>query len=164
MKKETDVIGDAMSRVEGILKVTGTANYAMDFPVNNPAHGFLFKSEIAAGKILSIDTSAAEKAEGVIAVITHENTLKVKPSRSLRGGAILQDADIEYWGENIGVVVAETFEQARFAARLIKVEYQKTAAKVDFEKEKATARKSKDREDEIHGDVEKAFKNAAVKV
>ncbi len=164
MKKETDVIGDAMSRVEGNLKVTGNANYAMDFPVNNPAYGFLFKSETAVGKILSINTGAAEKADGVIAVITHENALKVTPSRSLRGGAILQDADIEYWGENIGVVVAETFEQARYAARLIKVEYQKTPAKVDFEKEKSNARKSKDREDEIHGDVETAFKNAPVKV
>ncbi|MGI9054539.1 MAG: xanthine dehydrogenase family protein molybdopterin-binding subunit, partial [Pyrinomonadaceae bacterium] len=122
------------------------------------------KSEIAAGNILDIVTSAAEKADGVIAVITHENTLKVKPSRSLRGGAILQDASIEYWGENIGVIVAETFEQARHAARLIKVNYQKSAGKVDFEKEKANAKKSAQREDEIHGDVEKAFNSAAVKI
>lgn len=164
MKKETDVIGEAISRIDGLLKVTGTANYAMDFPVNNPAHGFLFKSEIAAGKIVSIDTKAAEKADGVIAVITHENALKVTLSRSLRGGAILQDADIEYWGENIGVVVAETFEQARFAARLIKIEYQKSAAKIDFGKEHKLAVKSKDREDEIHGDVEKALQNAAFKI
>ena len=164
MSSKTNIIGEAISRVDGFLKVTGTANYAMDFPVNNAAHGFLFKSEIAAGKIVSIDTKAAEKADGVIAVITHENALKVTLSRSLRGGAILQDADIEYWGENIGVVVAETFEQARHAARLVKVEYQKTVAKVDFEKEHKLAVKSKDREDEIHGDVEKALQNAFVKV
>ncbi len=164
MKKETDVIGEAISRVDGFLKVTGNANYAMDFPVNNPAHGYLFKSETAAGKIVSIDTSAAEKLDGVIKIITHENALKVKPSRSLRGGAILQDADIEYWGENIGVVIAETFEQARNAARLVKVEYQKSVGKVDFEKEKANARKASDRDDEIKGNVEKALKNAPVKV
>ena len=136
MSRKTNVIGEAINRIDGILKVTGTANYAMDFPVNNVAFGYFFKSETAAGKILSIDTSAAEKADGVIAVITHENALKVKLSRSLRGGAILQDADIEYFGENIGIVVAETFEQARHAARLVKVNYQKSAAKVDFEKEK----------------------------
>ena len=163
MKKETDVIGDALSRVEGVSKVTGTASYAMDFHLNNSAYGYLFKSDIAAGKIVSIDVGAAEKAAGVIAVITHENALKVSP-KGLRGGAILQNADVKYWGENIGVVVAETFEQARHAARLIKVEYQKTAGKVDFEKEKANAVKPKDREDEIHGDVETALKNAAVKV
>ncbi len=164
MSSKTNVIGEAINRIDGFLKVTGTANYAMDFPINNAAHGYLFKSETAAGKILSIDKSAAEKAAGVIAVITHENTIKVKPSRALRGGAILQDADIEYFGENIGIVVAETFEQARYAARLVKVNYQKTDAKVDFEKEKANARKSAQREDEIRGDVEKAFQAAQFKV
>ncbi|MEP7039084.1 MAG: xanthine dehydrogenase family protein molybdopterin-binding subunit, partial [Acidobacteriota bacterium] len=151
-------------RIDGFLKVTGTANYAMDFPVNNSAHGFLFKSEIAAGKILDIDTSAAEKSPGVIAVITHKNAIKIKPSRSLRGDAVLQNADIEYFGENIGVVVAETFEQARYAARLVKVSYQKAVPKVDFEKEKNSAVGAKGREDEIHGDVEKAYQNAAFKV
>ena len=164
MRNKNNVIGEAINRIDGFLKVTGTANYTMDFPVNNAAYGYLFKSEIAAGKIVSIDMKAAEKADGVIAVITHENTLKVKPSRSLRGGAILQDADIEYWGENIGIVVADTFEQARFAARLVKVNYQKSPAKVDFEKEKANAKKSAQREDEVHGDVEKAFQNADFKV
>ncbi len=164
MSSKTNVIGEAINRIDGILKVTGTANYAMDFPVNNVAFGVLFKSETAAGKILSIDTSAAEKADGVIAVITHENALKVKLSRSLRGGAILQDANIEYFGENIGIVVGETFEQARHAARLVKVNYQKSDAKVDFEKEKNNAKKSAQREDEIRGDVEKAFQNAAFKI
>ncbi len=163
MKKETDVIGEAISRVDGVLKVTGRANYSMDFSVNNTAYGFLIKSEIAAGKILSIDKTAAEKSAGVIAVITHENALKVKPSRSLRGGSMLQDADIEFFGENIGIVVAETFEQARYAARLVKTVYQKTPAKIDFEKEKANAKVPKDKADELHGDAENAFQSAAVK-
>lgn len=164
MSNRKAVIGEAVSRIDGILKVTGQANYAMDFPVNNPAHGFLFKSETAAGKIISIDASAAEKAPGVIAVLTHENAPKVAISRSMRGGAMLQDANIEYWGENIGAVIAETFEQARHAARLVKVNYQKAAAKVDFEKEKNAAKKPKDREEEGHGDVSGALKNAAFKV
>ena len=113
---------------------------------------------------MSVDKTAAEKSAGVIAVITHENALKVKPSRSLRGGSMLQNADVDFFGENIGIVVAETFEQARFAARLIKVGYQKDAPKVDFEKEKVNARKPKDHEDEIRGDAEKAFQNAEIKV
>ena len=62
------------------------------------------------------------------------------------------------------MVVAETFEQARYAASLVKVNYQKTPAKVDFEKEKANAKKSAQREDEIKGNVEHAFKSAAVKL
>jgi xanthine dehydrogenase YagR molybdenum-binding subunit len=157
-------IGEAVSRIDGLLKVTGTANYATDFPVANSAYGFLVKSEIAAGKILDIDTSAAEKSAGVIAVITHKNSLKIKPSRSVRGGAMMQDANINFFGQNIGVVVAETFEQARLAARLIKVKYEKSAAQTDFEKVKLQAVKPKDREDEIRGDVEKAFREAEFKI
>ena len=162
MSNKVKAIGEAINRIDGVLKVTGRANYSLDFPVKNAAYGYIFKSEIAAGKILDIDTKAAEKAEGVIAVITHKNALKLDASRGLRGGAILQDANIEYFGENIGVVVAETFEQARYAASLIKVEYQKAEAKVDFEKLKNSAVKSKDREDEIHGDVEKAFRRSRI--
>ena len=157
-------IGEAVSRIDGLLKVTGTANYAMDFPVPNAAYGFLVKSEIAAGKILDIDTSAAEKAPGVIAVVTHKNALKLKPSRAVRGGAMMQDENVNFFGQNIGVVVAETFEQARLAARLIKVRYDKTPAKTDFDSLKNQAVKPKDREDKIHGDVEKAFAEAEVKL
>lgn len=153
-------IGEAISRIDGLLKVTGTANYSMDFPVPNAAYGFLVKSEIASGKILDIDTSAAEKSPGVIGVITHKNSLKIKPARSVRGGAMLQDANINFHGQNIGIVVAETFEQARSAARLVKVKYEKTAAKTDFEKEKDQVTKPKDREDEVRGDVEKALREA----
>jgi xanthine dehydrogenase YagR molybdenum-binding subunit len=157
-------IGEAVSRIDGLLKVTGTANYAMDFPVANAAYGFLVKSEIASGKILDIETNAAEKSAGVLAVITHKNSLKIKPTRAIRGGAMMQDAEVIFFGQNIGVVVAETFEQARLAARLIKVKYQKTAAQTDFEKSKAQAVKQKDREDKLHGDVEKAFGAAEFKL
>lgn len=157
-------IGEAVNRIDGLLKVTGTANYAMDFSVKNPAYGFLFKSEIAAGKILDIDTSAAEKSDGVIAVITDKNSLKIKPSRSVRGGAMMQDETVIFYGQNIGIVVAETYEQARFAAHLIKVKYEKTEAKTNFEQVKSQAVKPKDREDEVRGDVEKAFREAQFKI
>ena len=62
------------------------------------------------------------------------------------------------------MIVAETFEQARHAAHLIKVNYQKVAGKVDFEKEKSNAKKSAQREDELRGDAEKALQNAEFKV
>jgi xanthine dehydrogenase YagR molybdenum-binding subunit len=157
-------IGEAVSRIDGLLKVTGTANYAMDFPVANAAFGFLVKSEIASGKIIDIDTAAAEKSPGVIAVITHNNSIKIKPTRAVRGGAMLQDANVNFFGQNIAVVVAESFEQARLAARLIRVKYEKTPAKTDFESVKNQAVRPKDREDKIHGDVEKAFQAAEVKL
>lgn len=157
-------IGEAIDRIDGFLKVTGRANYAMDFPVENAAHAFLFKSETAAGKILKIDSKAAEESEGVIAVMTHLNAPKITPSRGLRGGAILQDADIEYFGENIGVVVAETFEQARNAANLITVQYEKAAAKVDFSKENSNGTVPRGREDMRRGKFEEGFESAEIKI
>ncbi|HMS43770.1 MAG TPA: hypothetical protein PKE69_26305, partial [Pyrinomonadaceae bacterium] len=105
-------IGEAVSRIDGLMKVTGVAQYTTDFPVASMLHGYLIKSETAAGKILEIDTKAAEKVAGVVAVITHLNAPKLASTRGLRGGSILQDEVIDFFGENIGVVVAETFEQA----------------------------------------------------
>ena len=126
-KNTTKVIGEAINRIDGVLKVTGAANYSTDFPVKNVAHGFIVKSTIAAGSITDIDTTAAEKSPGVIAVITHKNAIKITPYDSMRAGtAVLQDSKVNYYGQHIGVVVAETYEQARFAAGLIKVTFQKT--------------------------------------
>ncbi|MEP6900376.1 MAG: xanthine dehydrogenase family protein molybdopterin-binding subunit [Actinomycetota bacterium] len=166
MSERKILVGEAISRIDGLLKVTGAANYATDFPVNNPAYAFIFKSETAAGKILDIDTSAAEKAAGVLAVITHKNAPKLNLPRGFRGGGILQDANIEYFGENVGLVVAETFEQARYAARLIKIQYEKAAAKTDFTKyeKEAVKPKAADRADRVRGDFENAFTTAEFKV
>ncbi len=166
MSNRKTVIGEAVSRIDGLLKVTGAANYAMDFTVNNPAYAFIFKSETAAGKILDIDTNAAEKAAGVLAVITHKNAPKLNVARGFRGDGILQDAVVQYFGENIGLVVAESFEQARFAARLIKVKYENSTAKTDFSKESKEAVKPKDagRGEKVHGDFDNAFQTAEVKV
>jgi xanthine dehydrogenase YagR molybdenum-binding subunit len=163
---ENKVIGEAVSRIDGLLKVTGTANYSVDFPVKNAAYGFLLKSTIAAGTISDIDTSAAEKSPGVIAVITYKNAPKLAESGNLRGGGILQDPKVEFFGQHIGVVVADTYEQARFAARLVKVSYQKAAAKVDFDKNvnEATTPKAKNRADALRGDFETAFRDAQHKI
>ncbi len=164
MSKKTKAIGEAISRIDGILKVTGRAKYSLDFAVKNAAYGFLIKSEIASGKIIDIDTKLAEKAEGVIAVITYKNALKLKNTRRMRGGAMLQDDNVRYFGENIGIVVAETFEQARYAISLVKVKYQKSEAKTDLNEIKNLAIQSRSRQDEIKGDVEKAFVDAEIKL
>ena len=164
MSERKKIIGEAMSRVDGIEKVTGKATYATDFPVNNIAYGFLIKSEIAAGKIVSVDKTAAEKAAGVIAVITAENALKLTAGKGLRGGSYLQNADVHFWGENVGIIVAETFEQARHAARLVEIKYEKSAPKVDFEKEikSAAQPKAEDKKPAVKGDFANTFQNAEV--
>lgn len=166
MSDQAKTVGQAISRIDGLLKVTGTAEYATDYKIKNAAYAILFKSTIAAGKITDIDTSEAEKAAGVLAVITHKNAPKLNVGGGIRGGALLQSPTIEFYGQHIGLVVAETFEQARFAARLIKVSYDKGDAKVDFEKlqKEAVPSKERDKADAKRGDVDAAFNNAEIKL
>src|SRR5690349_19988012 len=70
-------VGKPMSRVDGRLKVTGGARYAAGFQVKDVAYGVFVLSTDAKGRVTKIDTAAAEKAPGVLAVITHQNAGKV---------------------------------------------------------------------------------------
>lgn len=166
MEEKNKVTGTPVSRIDGILKVTGKAAYSTDYPLKNMAYAVVFKSTIAAGKILSIDASQAQKAPGVLAVITHQNAPRLDVNGGIRGGALLQSPVIEFYGQHIGLVVAETFEQARHAARLVRVDYQPTDANVDFEKLAGSAvlPKDKERADASRGDVSAALREAAYKV
>lgn len=175
MENRRRLIGEATSRIDGRLKVTGAANYATDHKIPNLAYAVIFKSETAAGTISEIDSSAAEQSAGVLAVITHKNAPKLNsdtnvpnpnPDRSIRGGALLQDNKIEFYGQHIGIVVAETFEQARAAARLVRVSYQKSPAKIDFEQHinEAVVPTAQNFQDVARGDVNTAFQSAEFKV
>ncbi len=157
-------LGQPINRVDGILKVTGAAPYATDYAVKNIAYAVLFKSTIAAGTIASIDTAAAEKSPGVLSIITHKNVQKLNVKGGLRGGALLQSEEIKFYGQHIGMVVAETFEQARHAAQLIKVEYNTSKPSVAIEKLEGDAVTPKDNPDTVRGDASAAFSNAAYKV
>lgn len=162
---DNKIVGQAISRIDGILKVTGMANYATDWPVKNIAYAFLLKSTIAAGTITDINTAAAEKAPGVLAVITYKNAPRLTATGNLRGG-VLQDQKVEHYGQHIGVVVAETYEQAVHAAGLVDVQYQAAEPKVDFEQLAAGAPKptAQGRGDAARGDFAAAFDAAAHKV
>ncbi|GAB3930834.1 xanthine dehydrogenase family protein molybdopterin-binding subunit [Larkinella terrae] len=166
MKDANKVIGTPVNRIDGIAKVTGKAPYSMDHPVKNPAYAILFKSTVAAGTIQAIDTAAAEKTQGVIAIITHKNAPKLNVKGGLRGGSLLQSPEIEFFGQHIGIVVAESFEQARYAARLVNVTYEAKEPKVDFDQLAKQARVPKDKEkaDLKRGDVQTALSQATYKV
>jgi xanthine dehydrogenase YagR molybdenum-binding subunit len=122
-------IGEPLSRVDGRLKVTGQARYAAEFQVLDTAYGVAVQSTIARGRIASISTSDAEAATGVLAVITHLNAPKLPGKLKSEGDPfpnpiVLQDDKINNFGQHIGVVVAKTFEQARYAASLVRVTYE----------------------------------------
>ncbi|HVE56906.1 MAG TPA: xanthine dehydrogenase family protein molybdopterin-binding subunit [Pyrinomonadaceae bacterium] len=151
-------IGKEMSRVDGVAKVTGKAKYAAEFQVNNAAYGFIVTSTIAKGAIKSIDISEAARASGVIKIYTHLNAPK-----SLAKGddfVALQSDKIVFSGQPIALVVAETFEQARFAAHLVKVTYTKETSQTDLSKVEAKIfGKPKKR-----GNPQEALQNSAVKI
>ncbi|WP_413168048.1 xanthine dehydrogenase family protein molybdopterin-binding subunit [Capilliphycus salinus ALCB114379] len=124
------VIGTAVNRKDGLAKVTGKATYAAEHQIPGLVHGYLITSAIANGRIRLISTEAAEKAPGVIAVITHKNAPQIfKPTNNFISSKIyetrlpLADEQIHYAGQIVGLVVADTFERARDAAHLVRVEY-----------------------------------------
>jgi xanthine dehydrogenase YagR molybdenum-binding subunit len=122
-------VGLPVDRVDGRLKVTGMARYPADFPLERLAHAVVVQSTISRGRITQIDTRSAEAAQGVLAVLTHLNAprLHFSPPSFTVGSAPpppLQDEQISYHGQIIAVVVAETLEQATFAATLIVFEYE----------------------------------------
>ena len=117
------VLGKAFPRVEGLAKVTGTAPYAAEYPIANCAEGVLVTSTITRGEVTSIDKEAALAMPGVIAVID-DPLLTTRAAQGTADEAPQQDpATVCYWGQPIALVVAETFEQARHAAKHIGVEY-----------------------------------------
>jgi xanthine dehydrogenase YagR molybdenum-binding subunit len=123
-------LGQPIDRIDGRLKVTGRAPYTYEHPVPNAVPGVLLTSSIAKGRIIDMDTSKAERAPGVLLVLTHKNaprlpSLTSQASASPAGRIVqtLQDDVIRYANQPIALVVAGTFEQAQEAAFLIHVEY-----------------------------------------
>jgi xanthine dehydrogenase YagR molybdenum-binding subunit len=121
----------AVSRVDGRLKVTGTAKYPAEFNPPNVAYAFLVMSPIAKGTITAIDSAAAEKSPGVLTLITHLNAPKLAepPNAQLAEGIRIElriplsDNKISYAGQYVAIVVADTSENARHAASLLKISY-----------------------------------------
>ncbi|VVJ18435.1 Periplasmic aromatic aldehyde oxidoreductase [Amycolatopsis camponoti] len=142
--------GTPLSRVDGPLKVTGGAEYTADVAVPGLTHAAMVCSTIAGGRIESITVADAEKAAGVVLVMTYRNAPVLSPAPTLMSftGAsftdapMMQDARVRWDGEPIAVVVAETLAQARHAASLVKVTYaEDPSARVDFDALKSRARR-----------------------
>ena len=124
-----NAVGQPISRADGRLKVTGGAHYTADIPLAGAAHAAIVHSTIANGRTVSIDTTAAERAPGVLAVFTHRNMPRMNPTPKPwshlhpHGQCYLplQDDKIHYAGQPVALVVAATLDQASHAGTLIKV-------------------------------------------
>jgi xanthine dehydrogenase YagR molybdenum-binding subunit len=174
-----NTIGQPLARVDGRVKVIGAAKYAAEFQRPKFAYGVLIQSTIANGRVVKIDLSASQSASGVLGILTRENApqFKAYPDDLRKPGAPgenrvpLQDDTIYHDGQHLGVVVAESFEQATYAASLVEVTYQSEPPVVALYEEQAqknatVPEKFAGREELQHkrGDVDSALATAAHKV
>jgi xanthine dehydrogenase YagR molybdenum-binding subunit len=171
-------IGKEMSRVDGVAKVTGKAKYAAEFQVPNVAYGFIVTGTVAKGRITAIDTRAAEAAPGVVRVFTHLNAPRLGPKKSTepappranqperdKSFRALQSDRIYFNQQPVALVVAETYEQARYAARLVKVSYLAERHETDTEAARERARvPEEDPPPKPRGNPREAMRTAPVKV
>lgn len=130
-----------ITRLDAPLKVTGEAKYGADHTFPGMVHGYVVLSTIAHGEIEAMDFSAAREAPGVVGVYSPFDPLALNTPNSMFGETWvpLQDKEVTYYGQPIGFVVAETFEQARDAAGLVQVAYRALPARTSLADGLATA-------------------------
>ena len=165
-------IGTATSRVDGRAKVTGEAKYAGEFNAPGLAYGFVIELTIPKGRITHIDASEALRVEGAIDILTHKNRPRMagtdkawkddvapeegSPFRPLYGDSI------KFSGQPIALVLAEEWEIARYAASLVRIEYEEQAFVTDLYQQRDQAF-AVAKPDKPHGDAGRAFMAAAVR-
>ena len=159
------VVGKPHPRIEGPLKTTGTAIYSYENHAVAPeaAYGYVVGSGIAKGRIASIDASRAEAAPGVLAVITAGNAGPIK-SAVFYVAKALAGPEIEHYHQAVALVVAETFEQARAAAAMVRIEYARQEGAFDLSAARAGAKPHQRQPDVRIGNFDAAFAGAPVKV
>lgn len=167
------MIGQPLTRVDGRAKVTGAAKYAAEFAVPNVAYGVVITSTIANGTITRIDTSAADRAPGVVTIMTPSNAPKL-PKEGKAGVnppagrvlQLLQDAEVHYNNQPIAVVVANSLNEALLAASLVQVRYQEKPAELNFEAGFAEAHPGKNKVPPMlsEGNVPAGFESADVRI
>ncbi|MER0239360.1 xanthine dehydrogenase family protein molybdopterin-binding subunit [Fulvimarina sp. MAC8] len=159
------VIGKGAPRYEGKLKVSGTAPYAYEhLGGEDVAYGFIVPASIAKGTIKSVDASAAEAIPGVLKVISGEKIVRAA-SQPMAPAAQTIDGEVFHYNQPVAVVIAGTFETARHASKLVKVEYSETEGRFDITN-RHTVREPASmpmEPNQTRGDFEHAFAEAEVK-
>nr|WP_315595966.1 aldehyde oxidoreductase molybdenum-binding subunit PaoC [uncultured Cupriavidus sp.] len=128
------VIGQAVDRIDGARKTTGTAPYAYERHdvAPNQAYGYVVGAGIAKGRIQAMHLDEARRAPGVLAIVTAANAGKL--GKGQRNTAkLLGGPEIQHYHQAVALVVAETFEQARAAALQIRVDYVQEKGRFDLE-------------------------------
>jgi xanthine dehydrogenase YagR molybdenum-binding subunit len=134
------VVGRPVHRIDGELKTSGRAVYAYEWsdPDLHYAYGYPVGSTIAKGHVISIDSSTAKAAPGVLGIITTLDKPELNKGK-LNTAKLFGGSEVQHYHQAIAVVVAETFEEARAAAGLLKVEYATEKGRFDLRSEMANA-------------------------
>ena len=160
------VVGQPHDRIDGPLKVSGRAHYAYEWHdvLPNVAYGYIVSAGIAKGKISEINCDAAGNAPGVLSIITADNAGPLgKGERN--AATLLGGPQIEHYHQAVALVVAETFEQARAAAGLVDVTYQRESGAYDLAAEKPAVNSAPESTpDNNSGDFDAAWASAEVKL
>ena len=159
------VVGHPLDRIDGPLKTTGKAPYAYERHdvAAGQAYGYVVGSSIAKGRIASMDLAAAKAAPGVITVVTARNAGPLGKGK-MNTARLLGGPEIQHYHQAVAVVVAETFEQARAAAQLVRVDYVATKGAFDLAQAKGLATQPKGEDaDSGAGDFDGAFAAAPVR-
>jgi xanthine dehydrogenase YagR molybdenum-binding subunit len=176
----TNLIGQPIDRVDGPSKVTGRATYSYEYAESGEAaYGYILGAAITKGRIATIDSTEAERAPGVLLVMTHRNAplqaefgppvTPTVPEVFTRARPVLAGDRVRYYDEPVALVVAESLEAARAAAGLIKIRYQEERAPFDLRKGVESAYRPERANagiatDSVVGDFEPAFAAAPVAI
>jgi xanthine dehydrogenase YagR molybdenum-binding subunit len=172
----TNYLGKPMSRVDGHAKVTGAAKYAAEHNVPGLAYGFVVTSAIARGHIQNIQPAEALAVPGVLDIFTHAHRPKLASSDEKYGDEVappgspfrpLYDDQVRFSGQPVALVVAEDPETARFAASLVRIDYDQRTHTTDLEENRGRARAVKENgESHSHrrGNATRAFDHSPVRI
>jgi len=167
------VVGQPIDRIDGPLKTTGRAHYAYERwdAVADPAYGYVVGSSVAKGRIERIDLTDAQAAPGVLAIVTYQNAGKLGQAKAITA-RLLAGPEVEHYDQAVALVVATSFEQARAAAKLVRVTYARQPGRFDLDVESKKAPPKGDSSGEGSassgikrvGKFEAAFASAPVKL
>jgi len=167
------VVGRATDRIDGPLKTTGTAPYAYERHdlAAKAAYGWIVGSAIAKGRVVKMDIARARRAPGVLAIVTTLDLPRLGRGK-MNTAYLFGGAGIQHYHQAIAIVVAESFEQARSAANLIEVRYDRAPGQFDLADAARTAPLKSDSSGEGSqappvdrtGDFDGAFAAAPVKL
>src|SRR3979409_2563693 len=163
------IVGKPLDRVDGRSKVTGGARYAYEMQQDkNTLYGFVVEASIGKGTIRLIDTRAAEKAPGVALVLTHYNAPEQGTGHHRQAHPVPTGPEVTGYGQPVAFVVAESFEQARAAAYLVDVKYDRSSGKYVLRNSLDQARVPRPEDapaaDSAVGNFAEAFANAPMQI